>query len=55
MQKTTRSTPSRFSWRNWCATKGSPATSTIDLGMVWVMGRSRVARPPARMATGSIG
>src|SRR5438552_2253454 len=34
--------------------KGSPRISTSALGMLSVMGRSRVARPPARMATGSI-
>ena len=29
-----------------------PATGTSDLGIFSVMGRSRVASPPARMATG---
>src|SRR5713226_4939277 len=33
--------------------KGLPATSTTALGMVSVIGRNRLARPPARMATGS--
>ncbi len=31
---------------------GSPATSTIDFGIVAAIDCSRVARPPARMATG---
>jgi hypothetical protein len=31
---------------------GSPATSTMDLGMVAAMGSSRVARPPASNASG---
>src|SRR5437588_24969 len=31
---------------------GRPPTSTSALGMVWVMGRKRVAKPPARIAAG---
>src|SRR5580698_9447158 len=34
---------------------GSPATGISDFGIVSVTGRIRLARPPARMATGIIG
>src|SRR5438552_3472710 len=34
--------------------KGSPPTSGSDLGLRSVIGRSRVASPPARIATGKI-
>src|SRR4051812_20862080 len=33
--------------------KGLPASSTMALGIFSVIGRSRVARPPARRATGT--
>src|SRR5690348_14105923 len=33
---------------------GRPATSNSDFGMRSVTGRIRVARPPARMATGNV-
>lgn len=32
--------------------KGSPATSIIDFGIVAVIGRMRVASPPANSASG---
>src|SRR4029079_6081990 len=34
--------------------KGHPATSTIDLGTAVVIGRNRVAKPPASNASGGI-
>ena len=43
-----------FSKRSWCEKNGSPATSTRSLGIFSVIGRNRVARPPARIATGSV-
>src|ERR1700690_401653 len=39
--------------RIWCEKKGSPAISIRSLGTFSVIGRRRVARPPARMGTGS--
>jgi hypothetical protein len=45
--------PPAFSSRSWWEKKGSPATSTRSFGTFSVIGLSRVARPPARMATGS--
>src|SRR5262249_28584 len=46
--------PSRRSRRRLWAMKGPPATETRALGNVSVCGRSRVASPPARIATGGI-
>src|SRR5262245_42045565 len=54
-QITTLSIPFPRSSRSWCARKGSPLISMSALGIFSVMGRRRVARPPARMAAGSIG
>src|SRR5438477_5057029 len=34
--------------------KGHPASLTIDLGVVVVIGRNRVAKPPASKASGGI-
>src|SRR5881394_1254505 len=44
--------PCRRSRASWWARKGRPATGTRTLGTRSVIGRKRVARPPARMATG---
>src|ERR1017187_7633144 len=52
MQRTAWRRPRAWSISNWCARKGRPATGTSDLGIFSVMGRSRMASPPARMATG---
>src|SRR5271170_6706497 len=46
--------PLLCSSRNWCATKHSPWIGISDLGMFFVSGPRRVARPPASMATGSM-
>src|SRR5882762_9745691 len=52
--KTTCETPLAFSNRNWCAMNGSPFASSSDLGIFSVAGLSRVANPPASIATGNI-
>src|SRR5580698_496097 len=46
--------PLLCSSRNWCATNGSPWIGISDLGMFFVSGPRRVARPPASMTTGSM-
>ena len=44
--------PRVWSISSWCARNGRPATGTSDFGIFSVMGLSRVASPPARIATG---
>src|SRR5438105_694174 len=44
--------PRTRSSSSWCTRNGLPATATSDLGTPFVRGRSRLASPPARMATG---
>ena len=44
--------PAARNSRIWWLKNGSPATSIRSLGTFSVIGRSRVARPPARIATG---
>ena len=43
----------RRSSSSWWSMNGLPATSTSAFGIVSVIGRRRVARPPARRATGT--
>src|SRR5687767_7983263 len=53
MQKTTRRTPLRASRASWSSTNGRPATGISAFGRSAVRLPRRVARPPARIATGT--